>query len=54
MDKLTGSGKTIIGTDPDKMWLDQAVKNILALSLEPRLYAISMNMLRRSSFASSE
>ena len=29
MDKLTGLGKTIIGTDPDKMWLDQAVKNIL-------------------------
>lgn len=29
MDKLTGLGKTIIGTDPDKMRLDQAVKNIL-------------------------
>ena len=30
MEKLTGLGKAIIGTDSDKIRLDQAVKNILA------------------------
>ena len=30
MEKLTGLGKSIIGTDADKIRLDQAVKNILA------------------------
>ena len=30
MKKLTGLGKTLIATDPDKIRLDLAVKNILA------------------------
>ena len=30
MDQLTELGKTIVATDPDKIRLDQAVKNILA------------------------
>ena len=30
MEQLTGLGKTIVATDPDKIRLDQAVKNILA------------------------
>jgi chorismate mutase len=30
MEQLTGLGKTILATDPDKIRLDQAVKNILA------------------------
>ncbi len=30
MKQLTGLGKTIIATDPDRIRLDQAVKNILA------------------------
>ena len=30
MDRLTEFGKTIMATDPDKLRLDQAVKNILA------------------------
>ena len=30
MEHLTGLGKTILATDPDKIRLDQAVKNILA------------------------
>ena len=43
MEQLTGLGKAIIGTDQDKIRLDQAVKNILAYKpLLARLFAETM------------